>query len=463
MPFAEARVIVDGPETPVTGQSADANVAGAVPPADHARVNAVPANVGHPDLLPSAERDGNLAPAVPIQRDRRSMSRRRGQRPRSKVVGDKYVGRYRVDVPGSTKQVKKAVIIGSINEMTKPEADRKLLELIEREGVNTEIHLERSRRPAISFGDAARSWRDNHLNANKKPASKNSMGSELRNHILPHLDQMPFDEVNTYETIRTLVRKWQRTGLSTKSMKNVFTIVRAVYNFRLDEMAQAGTDAFRPWIVKWKRVNPVADIEEEQACFEEEQMFTIVSAAEGRYRAMYALFGGSGMRFGEVSALLVEDVRFAKDGTGVVTVRRSLSANEICTTKSNRVRYVPIDKTVVAELKKYLGARRSGLLFPSRHGTPLHENNLLRDNLHPLLDRLKIPRAGFHAFRHGRCSFLVRSDTPRSVIRAWMGHASDAMIDRYSHKWGKHGKQEMARLTPLMDSRNGLQEQEQVA
>jgi integrase len=160
---------------------------------------------------------------------------------------------------------------------------------------------------------------------------------------------------------------------------------------------------------------------------------------------------------------LVEDVRFAKDGTGVVTVRRSLSANEICTTKSNRVRYVPIDKTVVAELKKYLGARRSGLLFPSRHGTPLHENNLLRDNLHPLLDRLKIPRAGFHAFRHGRCSFLVRSDTPRSVIRAWMGHASDAMIDRYSHKWGKHGKQEMARLTPLMDSRNGLKEQEQVA
>lgn len=463
MPLAEARTIVCEPETPVTGQSADANVAGAVPAADHARVNAVPAKVGHPDLLPSAERDGNLAPAVPIQRDRRSMSRRRGQRPRSKVVVDKYVGRYRVDVPGSTKQVKKAVIIGSINEMTKPEADRKLLEVIEREGVNTEIHLERSRRPAISFGHAARSWRDNHLNANKKPASKNSMGSELRNHILPHLDHMPFDEVNTYETIRTLVRKWQKAGLSTKSMKNVFTIVRAVYNFRLDEMAQAGTDAFRPWIVKWNRVNPVADIEEEQACFEEEQMFTIVSAAEAAIGPCMRCSVVQECDLERCPRCLVEDVRFAKDGTGVVTVRRSLSANEICTTKSNRVPYVPIDKTVVAELKKYLGARRSGLLFPSRHGTPLHENNLLRDNLHPLLDRLKIPRAGFHAFRHGRCSFLVRSDTPRSVIRAWMGHASDAMIDRYSHKWGKHGKQEMARLTPLMDSRNGLKEQEQVA
>ena len=61
---------------------------------------------------------------------------------------------------------------------------------------------------------------------------------------------------------------------------------------------------------------------------------------KGDTRAMYALFVGSGIRCGEVAALLVEDVRFAKEGTGVVTVRRSLSGDEIRTTKSNRVRYV---------------------------------------------------------------------------------------------------------------------------
>jgi integrase len=147
---------------------------------------------------------------------------------------------------------------------------------------------------------------------------------------------------------------------------------------------------------------------------------------------------------------LAEDVQFFGDGTGVVTVRRGLSDDEICTTKANRVRRVPIDATVVAELKRYLGTRRSGLLFPTRNGTPVHENNALR-SLHKVLGELKIPRAGFHAFRHGRCSFLVRSNVPRPVIREWIGHASDAMIDRYSHRWGKHGKQEMARLTPVLD------------
>lgn len=144
------------------------------------------------NVLPSIQQAATVSagtncvpPAVPSQRDRRSMSRRRGQRPRCRLFAEKHVGRYRIDVPGSTKQVKKAVTIDSIHEMTKPEADRKLLELIEREGVNTTKHLEPSRRPAITFGDVSRSWRDNHLNVNNKPASRKSMGSDLSNHILP--------------------------------------------------------------------------------------------------------------------------------------------------------------------------------------------------------------------------------------------------------------------------------------
>jgi integrase len=108
------------------------------------------------------------------------------------------------------------------------------------------------------------------------------------------------------------------------------------------------------------------------------------------------------------------------------------------------------------ELKKYLGDRRSGLLFPSRSGTPLGENNMLRP-LQTARGKLKIPRASFHAFRHGRCSFLVRSDVPRSVIRDWFGHSSDKMIDLYSHRWGKHSKLEMQKLVPLMDSKKWTQ------
>jgi hypothetical protein len=48
--------------------------------------------------------------------------------------------------------------------------------------------------------------------------------------------------------------------------------------------------------------------------------------------------------------------------------------------------------------------------------TALRESNILPDP-HDVLDELGIPHAGFHAFRHGRCSFLVRNDVSRAIIR----------------------------------------------
>jgi integrase len=170
------------------------------------------------------------------------------------------------------------------------------------------------------------------------------------------------------------------------------------------------------------------------------------------HRAVYALAAGTGARVAELFALRCEDLNLQLvDGTGVVTIRRTIFEGQEFTTKSNKIRHVPIDASVVGELQKHLNGRRCGYVFPTRNGTALRESNVLPD-LHDVLEELEIPRAGFHAFRHGRCSFLVRSDVSRAVIREWLGHGSDAMIDRYSHKLGKYGKAEMAKLKPTLDS-----------
>jgi len=38
-----------------------------------------------------------------------------------------------------------------------------------------------------------------------------------------------------------------------------------------------------------------------------------------------------------------------------------------------------------------------------------------------------------HAFRHGRVSYLVEQGVSRDIIKAWIGHGSDAMIEKYLH------------------------------
>ena len=91
------------------------------------------------------------------------MSKRSGQFGSVSVVGSKWHGRYWRDVPGKSKREHPSVILGEKSEMTKPEARRKLMEIIEAEGINKPQHLERALKPAVSFNRIADEWQVKRL------------------------------------------------------------------------------------------------------------------------------------------------------------------------------------------------------------------------------------------------------------------------------------------------------------
>jgi integrase len=384
------------------------------------------------------------------------MSRRSGQSGSVYKKGTKYIGRYRADVPGQNKRVRRTVIIGNIGEFTKPQAERWLAKFVEEQGINEAGHLARSQSPVLTFGSSARGWKDRHLVVNKKRSSQRSMSCELNKHILPHLEDTPLEEI-TYPVVRGLIQMWQQKHLSRKSIKNLFGIVRAIYNFQLDEMAQKGKPVLSPWLVKWKKVAPPKSVQQELPHFTVAQMAAIVNGAKTQiYRSLFALAAGTGARAGELFALRVEtDVNLDEQ---TITIRRSVFEGEENTSKSDtgdedRSRTVPIDASIVAELKKHLKARRFGYVFQTRNGTPLRLSNVREDKLYPILEELKLvqPGVGMHAFRRGRISHLVYSGVSRQVIRDWCGHSSDRMIDHYTKLLRQHHAPEMAKLKPLLD------------
>jgi integrase len=83
-------------------------------------------------------------------------------------------------------------------------------------------------------------------------------------------------------------------------------------------------------------------------------------------------------------------------------------------------------------LKKYVGERTSGFLFRNKNGNSLSQTNLLRRGLHPALKKLGQPKAGFHAFRRFRTTWLRKNRTPEDLIRFWLGHADETVTDGYS-------------------------------
>jgi len=384
------------------------------------------------------------------------MSRRSGQRGSVYVKGSQYIGRYRADVPGQNKRVRRTVIIGNINQFTRPKAERWLSKFIEDEGINDASHLALSQSPVVTFGFAARGWKNLHLTVNKKRSSQRSMSCELNKHILPYLENTPLEEI-TYPLVRGLIQTWQREGLSRKSIKNLFGIVRAIYNFQFDEMAQTGKPVVSPWLVKWKKVAPPKTVQRELPYFTVAQMVAIVNAAKTQLnRALFALAAGTGARAGELFALRVEtDVNLNEQ---TITIRRSVFEGEENTSKSDtgdedRTRTVPIDASVATEIEKHLKGRRFGYLFETRNGTPLRLSNVLEDKLQPILKQLKFvqPGMGMHAFRRGRISHLVYSGVSRQVIRDWCGHSSDKMVDHYTKMLRQHHAPEMAKVKPLLD------------
>ena len=71
-------------------------------------------------------------------------------------------------------------------------------------------------------------------------------------------------------------------------------------------------------------------------------------------------------------------------------------------------------------------------MFSSKNGKPLRNNNVLRRRLHPTLQALSIREGGMYGFRHDRVSFLIESNTPVEVIKAWIGHGSKRMVRLYT-------------------------------
>lgn len=84
-----------------------------------------------------------------------------------------------------------------------------------------------------------------------------------------------------------------------------------------------------------------------------------------RDKALLLVLLDSGLRVSELAGLEIERIHF-EDGTAVARVLG----------KGNKERIVPIGREATRELRRYLGDRLSGWLFPGRNGKPLGTRRL---------------------------------------------------------------------------------------
>ena len=354
------------------------------------------------------------------------MARRRYQEGTLELRGNNWTVRYREDVlqpDGSVVRRMVRKFVGTKKEYpTRKLARRRADEIVSR--VNRPDY-----RPVrmATFADFVEVWKLQAL-ALRKPSTQKAALVHLRNHLLPALGLLRLDEIGV-EPVQVLVTRMAEKGLSRHTVKNVLSTLRSILRSARAWSYLVGDFKVSDLVLPCGRVPAVPRF------FTAEQAAAIIAAADFPERAMFAIAAMAGLRPGEVLGLSVDDLDFERR---LIHVRRTAYYSRLQTPKSRAsMASVPMPSALEKLLREYLRAWQPNpaqLLFATRKGTPICENNVVQRRLWPILDRLGIPRCGMHAFRHTHASLLVASGAS-PVVAQWQLRHSDVetTLGHYAH------------------------------
>ena len=181
----------------------------------------------------------------------------------------------------------------------------------------------------------------------------------------------------------------------------------------------------------------------------------------GWYGDLLRVAVGTGMRYGEISALWVGDVdlehrtirinkawkRDGEDGESdtpgwlakVLTPKHTMREHHLGNPKTPKSRRtITISPAVTEALARQVrGKTADDFVFTSRHGRPLHNGDFYTHVWRKLMKALSaegIAPLRFHDLRHTHVAWLVAGGAPLPHIQARLGHESiTTTIDTYGH------------------------------
>ncbi|HEU5409171.1 MAG TPA: site-specific integrase [Nitrospira sp.] len=354
---------------------------------------------------------------------------RRGQVGVIEQSGKWYVVRFWKYPPGQDRihASEKICPISGEGFLTKGERRRKANEIVAASGVNNPQEFI-AETVSVTFRRQA-AWFLNHAMNRKrnpvKPATSQTWENCLDKWLNPNLGDLPLASVNN-ATVKGLVAKMNEAGLSPKSVSNYVGLVKLVVASAVDDNGEQLH--MRRWNHEFIDL-PLVEAQH-QPTFTTDVMSKIIEKADGEFKVLFSLLAGTGLRAGEALGL---ELKHLSSDCSTITVEQSCWEGDIQTPKTkNAYRQIDVCPKLAELLKAFVKDRQAGLLFVNTIGKPLSQTNVLRRSLHPILTELGAPKAGFHAMRRFRTTWLRKQRAPEDLIKFWLGHAKLSVTDGYS-------------------------------
>ncbi|HNV62257.1 MAG TPA: site-specific integrase [Candidatus Cloacimonas acidaminovorans] len=278
------------------------------------------------------------------------------------------------------------------------------------------IEVKHKKTEAINFNEFSKQWFNVYVKSNNKKSEIIQKESILRNHLKPFFGKKELIQINSLDIEKYKSDKI-KDGLKNKTINNQLTVLAKC----LKIAEEWGLLEKIPKIKKLKVQPQKFDFLTEEECK------LLLDNSDGIFKEMIFFAIKTGLRFGELIAIDWNDVNLNEQ---LLTVRRSIVLGEMGSTKSNKIRYIPLTDEVCQMLIQR--AKKSGYVFSDKLGNPLKQYSCC-DNLYCLCKRIGLRKIGWHTFRHTFASHLVQNGVSIKAVQELLGHSNIATTMRYSH------------------------------
>ena len=227
--------------------------------------------------------------------------------------------------------------------------------------------------------------------------------------IMKYFGEKKLEEVTT-EELRGFLLKYlkEERKLADRSINYYNSVIRFIYEVTLDKVLNKKQLPMR------KQKKTVYKV------LTKEELSTFFNVCDNfKFKTIFMLVYGSGLRIGEVANLRVEDIEFVREGKG------------------NKERYTILPKQSLEMLRtywsKYRQNKRRGRIFLSETGKAITVG-VIREHFRKYRRKAKInEKATVHTLRHNFATDLIERGATLIQVKELMGHSNIRSTMAYVH------------------------------
>lgn len=283
----------------------------------------------------------------------------------------------------------------------------------------------------LTFEQAAQQWLDHHSVVNKAPASFASDKRLLSHDILPVLGKLKLRKV-TPRHIEEVIAILKARGLKNSTVRRVLDVVKPIFNY----FVRRRVLTFNPV----SAIQPVKQSEVDYRYWTQSEATQFLEYAQKKYagtkhHAFYLLYKvalHTGMRLGELRALTWSAIDFQNRQMKVSQSYCGVAKAIRQTTKSGKIRHIPLGDSIYGDLREAYDKRNSDLVFHLQ-GKVLDKSNLRNRHFDKDIKEAGVSKIRIHDMRHTFASHYMMNGGNIFFLQAILGHSSTKMTQRYAH------------------------------